>query len=184
MSDGNYTVIVTAKDTAGNVSDAKEVNYRLNVEPPSAPVLTASAGDFKTVLSWTCGKESDLEGFLIYRSMVQNSFNDYECINSTKNCSYTDDRVEPGKTYYYMVKAVDIRGNSSWSNKAQVIPTDKDNVLPVAVAEKNQTAIVGMEVELDGRESYDNDRIASYEWDFGDGNTAKTARAYIFTQRG
>lgn len=105
LSDGKYILQAVAIDEAGNVSDAFEVTYELNVLPPQAPVLVATPGDFKVDLSWTCGLESDIAGFVIYRSLVPGSMDDYVCINQSKEKSYVDDKVEYGKTYYYMVKA-------------------------------------------------------------------------------
>ncbi len=185
LSDGNYIVQALAVDEAGNKSDAKEINYKLNVEAPAQPQVTAVPGDFKVDLSWTCGEESDLAGFLIYRSIVPNSISDYICLSQTRDKFYTDNEVKDKETYYYMVKALDNRGNYSWSNEVQADTTGSDLVLPVAVAGDEQTVILGMEVEFDGRGSHDNNRIASYEWDFGDGYTATVARtAHTYEKEG
>ena len=176
LSDGNYTIRALVVDEAGNESEPAEANYKLNIEAPALPQVTAVPGDFKVDLSWTSGEESDLAGFLIYRSTIPNSTSDYTCINQTRGYSYTDNEVQAGETYYYMVRAMDTRGNNSWSNEVQANPTGNDLVLPIAVAGEEQTVVLGMEVELDGRGSYDNNQIESYEWDFGDGNTSSAAR--------
>ncbi len=47
LSDGEYTVRATAQDVAGNGSSPATAGYSLNVDPPAAPVLTATAGAWK-----------------------------------------------------------------------------------------------------------------------------------------
>lgn len=56
-----------------------------------------------------------------------------------------------------------------------------DKTTPVAYAGQNQTVNVGATMSFDASGSTDNFGIASYEWDFGDGTTAKgkaTSHAY------
>jgi len=63
-------------------------------------------------LTWAPNMESDLAGYNLFRHEQGQA---PQKINSAllKAPSFRDDNVQPGKTYYYSVTAVDLRGNQS-----------------------------------------------------------------------
>ena len=95
---------------------------------PNAPAnLSGSAGDGSVDLNWDTVSASDLDGYNVYRSTSSISdVSGMDPINGSPlpNTSYTDDGVNNGTTYYYVVTAVDGNGNeSSASNEISRTPS-------------------------------------------------------------
>ncbi len=171
---GRYEMRVYAKDKAGNVSEYSNNNYTFKECALSAPVLTAAGEGWRSELSWTMENTEDLLGYHVYRKTSK--VGNYSCIASIKNSEYTDSDLTPDKTYYYMVEAVDSRNNVVKSNEAASIPTNNDDIIPLADAGADTMGIAGETISFNGSNSWDNHYIASYEWDFGDGTKAEGAR--------
>ncbi len=171
---GRYEMRVYAKDKAGNVSEYSNNNYTFKECALSAPVLTAAGEGWRSELSWTMENTEDLLGYHVYRKTSK--VGNYSCIASIKNSEYTDSDLTPDKTYYYMVEAVDSRNNVVKSNEVTSIPTNNDDILPLADAGADTMGIAGETISFNGSNSWDNHYIASYEWDFGDGTKAEGAR--------
>jgi fibronectin type 3 domain-containing protein len=183
LSEGRYLVRITAADAAGLESTPKEITYFLNLLPPSAPTLTGVAGGWKAELTWTSGNETDLAGFRVYRSSTSGS--GYKLVKETTGTVFSDSPLTPGHSYYYVVEAVDSYGNMSGSSEVAVIPTNEDVYPPLAQAGKDQQAAVGIAVWFDATLSSDNDRIASFLWDFGDGSTSSESQpSHIYSTPG
>lgn len=174
LNDGSYQVRAVAFDQAGNQSQPLTVNYYLNVEPPQKPVVTAVPGGWEIDLSWSTANEADLAGFRVFRGSVMGG--PYDLLKQTTATSYKDQNLLPNQRYYYMVQAVDRYGNCCDSAEINAVPTDEDHLAPTAEAGEDQTVTVGMEVSFDGTLSKDNDRIARYLWNFGDGTVSEAAR--------
>jgi hypothetical protein len=71
-------------------------------------------------LTWNASS-SPVVGYNVYRSTVKGR--DYAKINAalvTEGLSYKDETVESGKTYYYVTRAVDAKGNES-KNSTEVV---------------------------------------------------------------
>ncbi|NLX77891.1 MAG: PKD domain-containing protein [Clostridiaceae bacterium] len=183
LSEDEYLLRAAAVDQAGNISEPLIGRFKLNLLPPEKPVLKAVPGGWKVSLSWTHGNDSDLAGFRIYRSTTPNG--SFRMLRETTKTSFEDEMLTPGQTYYYKILALDIYGNSSWSNTEVAVPLSEDTFNPVANAGGNKLALVGMEVAFDGTMSTDNDRIERYHWDFGDGQESLLARpAHIYAAAG
>ncbi|MBU7005798.1 fibronectin type III domain-containing protein [Phosphitispora fastidiosa] len=179
LTDGSYQVRATALDQAGNAGTPMTVAYTLNVDPPQKPVLDGTPGGWSVELSWTSANEPDLAGFRLYRGTVMGG--PYSLLKQTTGTSYADTSLIPNQRYYYMVQAVDKYGNTCDSREISAVPTSEDHIAPVAEAGDDQAATVGMEVSFDGTLSKDNDRIARYLWDFGDGSTSEAAQpAHVY----
>ena len=95
--------------------------------PPVAASLTGTgipAPQHNVSLSWT-PSTSTVTGYNVYRGTQAGG--PYVALNGTAEVgtSYTDNSVQAGQTYYYVVTAVDGSGNESvYSNQAQaVVPT-------------------------------------------------------------
>lgn len=171
---GRYEIRAYAKDKAGNVSEYSNNSYTFKECALSAPVLTAVGEGWRSELSWTMENTEDLLGYHVYRKTSKNG--KYSCIASIKDNKYTDSDLTPDKTYYYMVEAVDSRNNTVKSGEATSIPTNNDDIIPLADAGADTMGIAGEAISFNGSNSWDNHYVASYEWNFGDGTTAEGAR--------
>ena len=85
--------------------------------PPAPPEgLTAASANGLVSLFWTPNSESDIAGYNIYRADSPSASEAaWRKINPSLHAltTFRDDRVEPGRTYYYRVTAVDRAGNES-----------------------------------------------------------------------
>lgn len=119
--------------------------------PAGHPTLQASSqvtGHHKVILSWNASTtsvkpDSKVVGYCLYRNKKKNAAkqnatcNDCEQINSIPiaGTSCVDDLVEDGATYYYVVTAINAKGETSSSSNeipAQ-IPPGKESTSSVAV---------------------------------------------------
>lgn len=185
LSDGDYVLKAYAKDRAGLTSEPVTATYHLNITPPAAPVLSAVPGGWKMSLFWTKNTESDLAGYRLYRSLTPDG--PYTKIAELPNDkpSYEDTMLKPGNTYYYVVDVLDTYLNTARSNQVAVSPLSDDPYPPTANAGDDQVSAINSEVGFDGTLSTDNDRIASYHWDFGDGSISNSAKPiHVYTAAG
>jgi len=85
-----------------------------DVFPPPAPTrLVAIASPARVDLTWDASPAADLAGYYVYRS--EQAGGGYLRLTPALHLaqSFTDTGVELGKTYYYVVTAVDTEGNES-----------------------------------------------------------------------
>lgn len=70
------------------------------------------------VMKWD--KRNDASGFIIYKSTTgkAGSWSKLKVVNSGKAGTYTDSKVEIGKTYYYCIKATKTIGNKLYASPA------------------------------------------------------------------
>lgn len=166
---GNYELRAYAHDTAGNVSEYVIGSYTFKECSLSAPVLSAVGEGWRNELSWTMDNTDGLLGYHVYRKTLSSA--DYSLLASVKDSKFIDENVTPNKTYYYMIEAVDSRNNYIKSNEISAVPTDTDDIQPLADAGFDVMGIANEKVSFSGANSWDNHYISSYEWDFGDGTT-------------
>jgi hypothetical protein len=114
----------------GNTGFPRKFLIRISegVPAPKPPVgLRARLIHGKGVLLyWKRSRELNLAGYNVYRSNISGS--GYQRINYSliSRCSYTDKQKEKGKTYYYVVTAVNTSGGESgYSNEVEVTIVDK-----------------------------------------------------------
>ena len=111
-----YTVRSVAAGTSGIVESESSkplVVTNADTYPPAAPTdLSAASNGREISLVWSPNKEPDLAGYLVYRSGMDHVFQRLhpEIILTTSN---VDNTVQKGETYFYRVKAVDLKGNES-----------------------------------------------------------------------
>ena len=80
--------------------------------PPETPQnITAFFLEGEVQVLWNANRETDLDGYFIYSGPDPNRL-EKSSASITIN-KYVDDSVEPGKTYYYQLSAVDRTGNES-----------------------------------------------------------------------
>jgi fibronectin type 3 domain-containing protein len=83
-----------------------------DVFPPAVPSgVTALAAADSINVAWHRNTEPDLKGYCVYRSTNNGPFERQGDLIGVP--TYTDRKVEHGKTYAYRVTAVDKRGNES-----------------------------------------------------------------------
>lgn len=172
---GSYELRTVTHDTAGNSSEYMVGSYTFKECSLSAPVLSAVGEGWRNELSWTMTNTEDLLGYHIYRKTLIGA--EYSLIASVKDSKYIDENVTPNKTYYYMVEAADNRNNYVKSNEMSSVPTDTDDIDPLADAGLDVMGIANEKVSFSGANSWDNHYIAAYEWDFGDGTFASGINA-------
>ena len=164
---GSYELRVCTHDIAGNSSEYTVGSYTFKECSLSVPVLSAVGEGWRNELSWTMTNTEDLLGYHIYRKALIGA--EYSLIASVKGNQYIDENVTPNKTYYYIVEAADNRNNYVKSNEITSVPTDIDDIQPLADAGLDVMGIANEKIGFSGVNSWDNHYIASYEWDFGDG---------------
>ena len=84
--------------------------------PPAAPTgLSIGPAPGRLSVFFGANSETDLAGYLIYRSTDPNLPKPWTLLTSTllTRTTFADENVDPGKTYYYYVIAVDAAGNKS-----------------------------------------------------------------------
>lgn len=90
--------------------------------PPAAPTgLTAGVEDAAIVLDWDDNIEGDLYGYSVYRSETSGS--GYSKVNTVpvSVSEFTDSTAPSGRTFYYVVRAIDTSSNESDpSNEAEI----------------------------------------------------------------
>lgn len=91
-----------------------------NMTPPAAPAnLTVTAELSQTVtLSWS--SVAGATGYNIYRSPL--SGGGFELVGNSSSPTFSDTGLVPGKTYYYIVKAVQNGLESAASNEVVAVP--------------------------------------------------------------
>ena len=117
----NYIVRSVSLGTGGAQVESLNSNVVAvaprDVYPPSAPTsITVAAAPGRLSLFFPANPERDVAGYNIYRSVDPNlpkeqwaKLNDALLTRTT----FQDERVEPGKKYYYYLTAVDTSGNTS-----------------------------------------------------------------------
>ena len=171
---GVYQLKVSLTDSALNKSDDYIVDYDYRKCSLSAPILVATGAGWSVDLDWSMTNTEEIAGYYVYRRSASDS--KYTLIGSVKDMYMTDKNAEAGQKYYYYIEAVDIRGNKIEGNTVSAVPTDEDNIAPVAYMGEGLYGIENKTVSFDGTGSQDNHYVSSYLWDFGDGVTSNDAR--------
>ena len=119
-----YFYKVSAVDTFGYESDMSEEVSALpkdTVKPDAPANLIAVPGDGQVTLDWDDNTEDDLAGYEVYRTSTPGT--DYWNVRSVTESTFTDKYLTNGKSYYYIIKAVDESQNESKaSNEVEAVP--------------------------------------------------------------
>jgi fibronectin type 3 domain-containing protein len=95
-----------------------------NASLPGGTCLTGTGEVTHSVsLSWTASNSSGVTGYKVYRGTA--SGGPYTLLTTVgASTSYTDNSIQSGQTYYYVITAINSSAESSYSGQAQaVIPT-------------------------------------------------------------
>ena len=105
------------KDYGGKITWAP-----YDVKTPAAPKvsITTDAASGKPVLKW--GSDENAVAYCIYRATSK--YSDYYLVDAVEGTKYVDTDTTPGKTYYYIVTAVNINGDESDNSAIKSITCD------------------------------------------------------------
>ncbi|MBV8552004.1 MAG: hypothetical protein JOY54_11945 [Acidobacteriaceae bacterium] len=111
--DTPYEYLVTAFKGRVESVPSKPVDLTAkDVFPPSIPAsISALAGPGSVEVSWQRSPEPDLKGYYVYRSVNGAPFTRVESLLTVP--TYSDRDVQHGKTYRYVISAIDQKGNES-----------------------------------------------------------------------
>ena len=113
-----YTYLVQSIVTVGDrkqaesdLSDEATIVPR-DIFPPAAPKgVQASIAPNSIELNWERNTEEDLNGYRVYRAEGNGAMEKVGDVSVVP--SYSDRKVEHGKTYRYAISAIDQAGNES-----------------------------------------------------------------------
>ena len=111
-----YTVITTKGSAESLASKAFGITPVDTFAPSVPATITALAGPDSIEVSWQRSPESDLKGYYIYRSVNGGPFERQGGLVTVP--TFSDRKVEHGKTYRYQVSAVDQKNNESAKSAA------------------------------------------------------------------
>jgi len=168
LDDGKNTPCSTATDTL-------EVSVNSG---PNAAIIKVDSGCIGKPINFDASKSRDPDGELLKYTW---DFGDGTVTEGRSNITHT---FQKGGEYLVKVTVDDQRGTScSQANASFKI---KINTPPVANTGPNLVCCTNVESIFDGSGSFDADGdTLNYVWDFGDGGTAKGAKAtHIYTKNG
>ncbi len=123
VSTGAVTYFIWAQDTEGNVAmtGVHSVDITPDTLSPSAPTIElVTSGEGTLSLTWTApttntdgSSLTDLAGYNVYRMTSSGGERTLVSDVLVVTTEYEDTGLEDGKTYYYVVRAVDENGNES-----------------------------------------------------------------------
>lgn len=127
INDTTYYYVVSAINAAGESAPSNEVSATpfVPIVAPSAPAnLVATAGDSRVDLSWNATESAAT--YSVKRSTTAGG--PYETVASAvyDATTYTDTTVINDTTYYYVVIAVNTKGESDPSNEASATPREEE----------------------------------------------------------
>lgn len=114
-----YYYVVSAVNSSGESANSSEVSATPQAPPaPAAPTnLTATAGKKKVTLTWTQSISSGITNNKVYRATT--SGGPYTLVTTlAPSTTYTNSGLTTGRTYYFVVTAVNSGGESAYSNEA------------------------------------------------------------------
>ena len=114
-----YYYVVSAVNAAGESNNSSQVSATPQAPLPSPPTgLAATPGSGQVALAWN--PSSGATSYRVKRATV--SGGPYGLIASPTSPGYTDTSVTNGTTYYYVVSAVNVAGESNNSSQVSATP--------------------------------------------------------------
>lgn len=118
--------VTTDYNDSGEFSITRFTILPLNLIPEAPSDLEAESVSSEEIeLSWKDNSGNET-GFRLERKIGSGSFSQLEILDPDEE-EFTDDSVQPGKTYSYRIRAFNLFGNSQWSNTlAATTPEEED----------------------------------------------------------
>jgi len=129
-----YYYVVRAVGVGGPSLPSPQASATPLAAPVSPTALVATAGNAQVALSWT--GSANATGYKIFRATTTGGYGATPLATPT-GTSYTDTTATNGTTYFYVVKATGVGGDSPNSNEASATP------LSAPVAPTNLAATSG-----------------------------------------
>ena len=161
-------VVLADSDAQSIIADVSSgaITFTPNV-PPVAEAGDDQAVEVGTTVSFDGSASRDEDGTIVSYSW---NFGDG---NSAMGVTISNVYGEAGVYEVTLIVTDDDGDTGSDTLTVAVTPPAPSNIPPVAKAGSDRSALIGEEISFDGSASTDADgTIASYSWDFGDGNTA------------
>ncbi|MGI8960999.1 MAG: fibronectin type III domain-containing protein [Bryobacteraceae bacterium] len=112
---------VAVKSAAESLVSRPFLITAVDVFPPKVPASVAALAAANSIeVSWERSPDTDLKGYYIYRSLNGGAFERQGGLVSLP--TYSDHKVEHGKTYRYAVSAVDQKNNESARSAVAEVP--------------------------------------------------------------
>lgn len=141
----NYFYVVSAVNTAGESVNSAQVSVMPIAALPSAPdSISANAGDSQITLNWAA--VAGAQTYTVKRSTI--SAGPYTNISTAISAaSYTDKSASNGTTYYYVLTASSLAGESALSQqiRTQAVATDSVLSLPFLGSAINVPGVIEAE---------------------------------------
>jgi fibronectin type 3 domain-containing protein len=111
----------TANVFGSRVCNVVVVQRVINASLPGGSCVTGTGGVAHSVsLNWGASVSPGVTAYKVYRGMVTGG--PYTLLSTLGVAtSFTDNNVQSGQTYYYVVTALNSGGESPYSNQAQAV---------------------------------------------------------------
>lgn len=165
------TFSVRITDQAGHTTICSDIVCIVDKTAPKLTSFKASSQEESILLTWTGKQEEDLKEYQIYRKEAGGKYSFLNTVpaGKTEEYTYEDTEAKQGEIYIYKIKACDKVGNSSEKESEDVWRKNKISVNAVLSCESWMEQSI--EYLFDAEESRADNGIASYKFDFGDGET-------------
>lgn len=134
-ANGSYQYVLKAVDNVGNKADSNTIDVSIYIAPPQAPhelVVSAPEQGEMLHLTWQSSSPMSNESYQVLRSDSSNG--NYEIIAQVNQLQYLDQNLVNGKSYYYVVIAIDELDNSSaYSQQTSGYPADLITPMPPTI---------------------------------------------------
>ncbi|MCM1499458.1 MAG: PKD domain-containing protein [Clostridium sp.] len=194
LESGVYEVCYQAEDRNGNLSREVIESYQLDLDGPVIRNLVLTPEDWQIKLQWDAFVEEDYTRYEIgriraaeYDAAVSEGKNDLRNvlkIASGKDLQTYEEMISPSEEYVYILYAYDKYGNvTTASVRGRSIDHD---IFPPTVASLSPIfGAADVAISLSAAGCTDNDEVAYYEWDMGNGDVVQGMDCeYVYREPG
>ncbi len=168
LADGSYTFQVRATDAAGNTATStRSITVDTNTPPSASFTYTPSSPTDLDTITFDASASTDTDGDIVNWTWA---FGDgTKAYGETATQTYADN-----DTYTVTLTVTDDKDDTDTLSKQVTVANDPPEA--VITTDPSDTAQIDEEIQFNSTLSGDDDgTIASYAWDFGDGNTSTQA---------